>query len=61
MTKQIKALAASYSRTVIAAVLAVYMTGNSSPTDLGKAAIAALIPPIMRWANPKDQSFGRSA
>jgi hypothetical protein len=61
MTKQIKALAASYSRTVIAAVLAVYMTGNTSPTDLGKAAIAALIPPIMRWANPKDQSFGRSA
>jgi hypothetical protein len=61
MTKQLKALAASYSRTVIAAVLAVYMTGNSSPTDLGKAAIAALIPPIMRWANPKDQSFGRSA
>ena len=61
MTKQLKALAASYSRTVIAAVLAVYMTGNSSPADLGKAAIAALIPPLMRWANPKDQSFGRSA
>jgi hypothetical protein len=61
MTKQLKALAASYSRTVIAAVLAVYMTGNTSPTDLGKAAIAALIPPLMRWANPKDQSFGRSA
>jgi hypothetical protein len=61
MTKQIKALAASYSRTVIAAVLAVYMTGNTSPTDLGKAAIAALLPPLMRWANPKDQSFGRSA
>jgi len=61
MNKQIKALAASYSRTVIAAVLAVYMTGNTSPTDLGKAAIAALLPPLMRWANPKDQSFGRSA
>ena len=61
MSKQLKALAASYSRTVIAAVLAVYMTGNTSPTDLGKAAIAALIPPLMRWANPKDQSFGRSA
>ena len=61
MAKQLKALAASYSRTVIAAVLAVYMTGNTSPTDLGKAAIAALLPPLMRWANPKDQSFGRSA
>jgi hypothetical protein len=59
MNKQIKALAASYSRTVIAAVLAVYMTGNTSPTDLGKAAIAALLPPIMRWANPADKAFGR--
>lgn len=59
MSKQIKALAASYSRTVVAAVLAVYMTGNSSPTDLGKAAIAALLPPLMRWANPADKAFGR--
>jgi hypothetical protein len=59
MNKQIKALAASYSRTVIAAVLAVYMTGNTSLTDLGKAAIAALLPPIMRWANPSDKAFGR--
>jgi hypothetical protein len=59
MSKQIKALAASYSRTVVAAVLAVYMTGNTSPTDLGKAAIAALLPPLMRWANPSDKAFGR--
>ena len=59
MTKQLKALAASYSRTVVAAVLAVYMTGNTSPTDLGKAAIAALLPPLIRWANPADKAFGR--
>ena len=59
MNKQLKALAASYGRTVIAAVLAVYMTGNTSPTDLGKAGIAALLPPLMRWANPSDKAFGR--
>ena len=59
MTKQIKALAASYSRTVVAAVLAIYMTGNTSPADLGKAAIAALLPPLMRWANSADKAFGR--
>lgn len=61
MTKQLKALAASYSRTVVAAVLAVYMTGNTSPTDLGKAGIAALLPPLMRWANPQDKAFGRGS
>ena len=59
MSKQLKALAASYSRTVVAAVLAVYMTGNTSLTDLGKAGIAALLPPLMRWANPSDKAFGR--
>ena len=57
--KNFKALLFSYGRSVIAAVLAVYMTGNTSPTDLSKAAIAALLPPLMRWANPSDKAFGR--
>jgi hypothetical protein len=59
--KNFKALACSYGRSVIAAVLAVYMTGNTSPSDLGKAAIAALLPPLMRWANPGDKAFGRGS
>ena len=58
--KNFKALLSSYGRSAIAAVLAVYMTGNTSLTDLGKAAIAALLPPLMRWANPGDKAFGRS-
>ena len=57
--KNLKALLCSYGRSVIAAVLAVYMTGNTEPSDLGKAAIAALLPPLMRWANPSDKAFGR--
>ena len=57
--KNLKALLSSYGRSVIAAVLAVYMTGNTEPVDLGKAAIAALLPPLMRWANPNDKAFGR--
>jgi len=61
MKQQFKAMFASYSRSVVGAVVAVYLTGATNPTDYLKAAIAALIPPIMRWANPKDPSFGRSA
>jgi len=57
--KNFKALACSYGRSIIAAVLAVYMTGNTSPSDLGKAAIAAILPPLMRWVNPSDKAFGR--
>jgi hypothetical protein len=56
-----KALLASYGRSVIAAVIAVYSTGNTDPADLGKAAIAALVPVLMRYVNPKDLSFGRGS
>jgi hypothetical protein len=59
MSTQTKAMLASYARSVIAAVAAVVATGNTNPEDLAKAAIAALLPVIMRWANPNDPAFGR--
>jgi hypothetical protein len=59
MSKQTKCMLASYARSVIAAVAAVASTGNTDPQDLAKAAVAALLPVIMRWANPNDQAFGR--
>ncbi len=59
MSAQTKAMLASYARSVIAAVAAVASTGNIDPQDLGKAAVAALLPVVMRWANPKDAAFGR--
>jgi hypothetical protein len=60
MKKQTKLMAASYARCVVGAVVAVYLTGATNPTDYVKAAIAALIPPIMRWANPNDTAYGRT-
>jgi hypothetical protein len=59
MSKETKAMLASYVRSVIAAVAAVVATGNTDPQDLAKAAAAALLPVIMRWANPKDVAYGR--
>ena len=59
MSAQTKAMLASYARSVIAAVAAVASTGNTDPQDLAKAVVAALIPVIMRWANPKDSAYGR--
>lgn len=52
---------ASYARSAFAAVLAVVSTGNYSPEDLAKAGLAALLPPLMRWANSKDPAFGRNS
>lgn len=56
-----KAVLASYARSVIAAVAAVVATGNYSLDDLAKAAVAALLPPVMRWLNPNDSAFGRGS
>jgi hypothetical protein len=60
MNTKVKAMFASYARSIVGAVVAVYMTGSTTPSDYAKAAIAALIPPIMRWVNPKDAAYGRT-
>jgi hypothetical protein len=56
-----KALLASYGRSLVGALVAVYSTGTTDPRDYAKGAIAALIPPIMRWVNKKDAAFGRTS
>ena len=61
MNAKSKAMLSSYARSAFAAVLAVVSTGNYSPEDLAKAGIAALLPPLMRWANSKDPAFGRDS
>jgi hypothetical protein len=60
MNNKTKAMLASYARSAIAAALAVYSTGNTDPTDWLKAAVAALVPVVMRWANPNDPAYGRT-
>ena len=59
MKQSDKAMLASYGRSVVAAVIAVYSTGSTDPADLGKAALAALVPVLLRYVNPKDLAFGR--
>ena len=56
--KEIKAMAASWARSSIAGMLAVYMTGNTNPKDLALGLLAGVVPLAMRWANPNDVSFG---
>jgi len=53
--KTIKDLSASWLRAGIAAALAYYLaTGDMSLKALASAALAAVIPPIIRFVNPKD-------
>jgi hypothetical protein len=51
----------SYARAVAAAVLAVAWAGETSPSALLKAGLVAVVPPLIRWLNPNDISFGRNA
>ena len=60
LTKKQQAAIQSYARSVLAAVGAVVATGNFDPEDILKAAVVAVLPPLMRWANPNDKAFGRS-
>ena len=56
--KQAKELAASWARSFLAAALAVYMAGITDPQKIAMGGVAALVPVLIRWLNPKDASFG---
>ena len=54
-----KALLASYGRSVLASGLALYMAGVTDPKDLWTALVAAVAPVALRAINPNDKAFGR--
>ena len=56
---QLKAMAASYGRSVLAGVVALYTAGVTDPKDMWAALVAALVPVVLRAANPKDPAFGK--
>jgi hypothetical protein len=56
--KEIKALAASWARSYLAAALAMYMAGITDPKTLAMGGIAAIAPVVLRYLNPKDSAFG---
>jgi hypothetical protein len=53
-----KAILASYGRSVLGSVLALYMAGVTDPKDLWAALVAALAPVALRALNPNDLAFG---
>jgi hypothetical protein len=55
---EMKSLLASWGRSFLAAVLALYLAGVTDPKTLSMAGLAAVAPVILRWLNPNDASFG---
>jgi len=59
MIKELKPMLASYTRSFLAASLAVYLAGVTDPKAILSAGIAAILPVFMRWLNPNDKVYGR--
>lgn len=58
-TEQMKAILASYGRSVLGAALALYMSGVTDPKTLAYSLLAAVAPVALRAINPSDKAFGR--
>ena len=55
---EMKAMAASWARSFLAAGIAVYMAGVTDPADIAKAGLAALLPVVLSYLNPNDAALG---
>lgn len=60
MNASIKALLASYGRSVLSAAAALYLAGVTDPVDLLWSLVAAVLPVGIRYINPSDPAFGRT-
>lgn len=58
ISNKTKKMLASYARSVLAALSALYLAGVTDPLDLAWSLGAALIPVAMRALNPNDPAFG---
>ena len=59
MNQQIKNALASYGRSVIAAATAMYASGVTDPQTLAYSLLGAIVPVVLRAANPNDKAFGK--
>jgi hypothetical protein len=59
MNEQLKAILASYGRSVLAGAATLYMAGVTDPKDLVYSLVAAIAPVALRYINPNDKAFGR--
>jgi hypothetical protein len=58
-TTQLKAVLASYGRSVLGAAIALYASGVTDPKTLAYSLLGAIVPVALRAVNPNDKSFGK--
>lgn len=57
--KQLKAMLASYGRSILGAATAMYAAGITDPKTLAYSLLGAILPVVFRAINPNDPAFGR--
>jgi hypothetical protein len=60
-TVKIKAVLVTYGRAAVAAVLALYLAGETDVKKLGYAFIAAFAGPILKALDPNAKEFGKGS
>ena len=58
---KLKAVAATYLRAGIAAIIALYLAGVTDPKALATAGLAAIAGPLLKALDPKAAEFGRGS
>jgi hypothetical protein len=58
-TTQLKAMLASYGRSVLGAAIALYASGVTDPKTLAYSLLGAIVPVAIRAVNPNDKAFGK--
>ncbi len=61
MNAKTKAVLATYLRAAVAAVIALYLAGETDLKKLGFAAVAAVAGPVLKWLDPNAKEFGRGS
>jgi hypothetical protein len=61
MNTKTQAILATYLRAAVAAVIALYLAGETDLKKLGFAAIAAVAGPVLKWLDPNAKEFGRGS
>ena len=59
MNEAMKAILASYGRSVLGAAITLYMSGVTDPKTLAYSLVGAIAPVAIRYINPNDKAFGR--
>ena len=59
MNEKMKAMMASYGRSVVGAVTAMYAAGITDPETLVYSLVGAILPVALRAVNPSDAAFGK--